>query len=94
MAQSDDTAKPIAPSPKTSDHRELGYGNVDARADIDGDTSRPSEIDGQMASGGQSGGDAYPSNPVQNDDGDNAGQSNQGYSGPANPNSTSTKGSK
>ena len=49
MAQADADAKPIAPIPLTNDHRELGFGNVDARADIDG---------------GEEVGEAYPAAPV------------------------------
>lgn len=55
MAQADADAKPIAPIPLTNDHRELGYGNVDARADIDGGD----EV-GDLASGEE----AYPTAPV------------------------------
>ena len=80
----------LAPAPPTTTHaddRELGYGAVDARHD-DGASG---EVAGAMNSGGQSSGEAYPNKTVENDDGDNAGQSHQGYSGSENPNATSTK---
>lgn len=78
-----------APPPTThADDRELGYGAVDARPD----DAASGEVAGALRSGGQSSGGAYPRPPVpENDDGDHAGQSVQGYSGPDNPNATSTE---
>ena len=91
-------ATPAPPPTTHADDRELGYGAVDARPDIGdseaspGSLASPSgEIAGALASGGQSGGDAYPAAPTpENQDGDHAGQSQQSYSGGANPNATST----
>ncbi len=78
-----------APPPTTHpDDRELGFGAVDARPD--GGAS--GEVEGAMNSGGESSGEAKPgATPPGNADGDHAGQSQQGYSGGDNPNSTSTK---
>ncbi|MGI4881055.1 MAG: hypothetical protein ACRYG4_26640 [Janthinobacterium lividum] len=63
----------------TEDHRELGYGNVDAKPDIDG----------AGTSGGESGGGARPE-PVENTGGDGmkGGQTDPAYRGGENPNST------
>ena len=82
---SDDTP---APPPTThDDDRELGYGAVGARPDIADSEAAPGKIEGGESSGG-----AYQ-NAVKprNSDGDSAGQREQGYSGPDNPNATSTK---
>lgn len=63
------------------DHRELGFGNVDARPDVDGTGTDPS-------GGGQSGGGARVE-PVPANDGEGApgGQTDPAYRGGANPNS-------
>lgn len=77
-----------APTPTThDDDRELGYGAVNARPAIGDSEAAPGKIEGGESSGG-----AYQ-NAVKprNRDGDHAGQNEQGYSGPDNPNSTSTK---
>ncbi len=78
-----------APPPTTHpDGRELGFGAVDARPD--GDAS--GEVAGALNSGGESNGAAKPaSTPPENRDGDHDGQSQQGYSGGDNLNSTSTR---
>ena len=88
MAEADDNAKPLSPDQS----RKLGYGNVDARPDIDGtvDGGGKSEVDGQMNSGGESGGDAYPSAPSKGQTDKHGGQTEQNYSGSANPNSVKT----
>jgi|GEM_PF-2601702 len=79
-----------APPPTThDDDRELGFGAVDARPD----PANSGEVEGAMNSGGQSQGEAYAHAPVPaNQDGEHAGQSQQGYSGGDNPNATSTRG--
>lgn len=83
-----DDQTPAPPTTKHEDDRELGYGAVDARPD----DAASGEVAGALNSGGESGGGAYPAGPTpSNEDGDHAGQSNQGYSGSENPNSTSTK---
>ncbi len=78
-----------APTPTThADDREMGYGAADARPD----PAASGEVAGAVNSGGQSGGEDYAAGPTpDNQDGDHAGQSSQGYSGGDNPNATSTK---
>ncbi len=79
---------PAPPPTRHADDRELGYGAVDARPDA----AASGEVAGALNGGGESDGGAYPHPPVpENDDGDQAGQSVQGYSGDDNPNATSTK---
>lgn len=99
MAPSDDSATPaptpnLAPAPPPTTHgddRELGYGAVDARPDA-GDGIGDSEAAPGKADGGESAGGAYADAPTpSNQDGDHAGQSQQGYSGGDNPNATSTR---
>lgn len=82
---SDDTP---APPPTThDDDRELGFGAVGARPAIADSEAAPGKIEGGESSGG-----AYKSGGEPDKrDGDHAGQSHQGYSGPDNPNATSTK---
>jgi hypothetical protein len=82
-----DSIKPAPPPTTHEDDRELGYGAVDARADIGDSEAAPGKLEGGESSGG-----AYK-NAVKpdNSDGDHAGQSHQGYSGGDNPNATSTK---
>lgn len=106
MAQSDANASPAPVTTTHADDRELGYGAVDARPDIesgdvDGDLGDSEAGPGEIASpevaaalrsGGESSGAAYP-NAVPDTDGGGAsgGQTVQGYSGPANPNAPSTR---
>ena len=66
----------------TKPHNELGYGDVAARADIDG-------TPGGESGGGESGGGARPE-PVETSHGGGApgGQTDPAYRGGDNPNST------
>jgi len=59
-------------------HDELGYGDVGARPDVDGIGKGPG--------GGESGGGARKAPDSDRDGGVEGGQSEPGYSGPANPN--------
>lgn len=73
-----------------NDHRELGYGNVDARPDIDGTPGGGGgESGGGESGGGESGGGARPE-PVETTEGEGApgGQTDPAYRGGANDNAT------
>ncbi|TRW16970.1 hypothetical protein [Glacieibacterium frigidum] len=84
---SDDTP---APPPTTHDDgRELGYGAVGARPAIADSEAAPGKIEGGESSGGAYQHAVKPRN--SDSDSDSAGQNEQGYSGPDNPNATSTK---
>lgn len=77
------------PNPLHLDHRELGYGNVDARPDIDGTQGPTKSHTGEDVgdSGGESGGGARPE-PVETTDGNGSpgGQTDPAYRGGGNPN--------
>lgn len=74
------------------DGRELGYGNVDSRPKVDGETGV-----GSPPKGSESGGGPRVSRYEQGASGtagkedELGGQSEQGYSGPDNDNATSTR---
>ncbi len=83
-----DNDAPAPPPTVHPDDRELGFGAVGARPD----GTESGEVTGAMNSGGQSSGRDYANAPTpENQDGDTAGQSQQGYSGGDNPNATSTR---
>ena len=83
-------ANPAPPPTTHPDDRELGYGAVDARPDAPDPMAETEAAPGKV--GGESSGGAYADAPTpENQDGEHDGQSQQGYSGPANPNATSTR---
>ena len=89
MSDDQNDAAPAPPTTAHADDRELGYGAVDARPDLGDSEAAPGKV---PDSGSESSGGAYATGPTPgNEDGDHAGQSNQGYTGGDNPNATSTK---